>query len=136
MTAIAVDTSALVCILNDEADAMRFKSALHEAEAVYLSMGTVFEASCVVRSERIRDGSNRLDKLLDLLDAEYAAFDDEQLDAARTAYAQYGRGSRHAAGLNLGDCFSYALAKTRNLPLLFKGDDFIHTDIVPALRPA
>ena len=49
---------------------------------------------------------------------------------------RYGRGTGHPARLNMGDCFAYALAKTRNLPLLFKGDDFIHTDIEPALRPA
>jgi ribonuclease VapC len=54
-------------------------------------------------------------------------------DAAILAHIRFGRGSGHAADLNLGDCFAYALAKTRNLPLLFKGDDFIHTDIVPAL---
>ncbi|TGP16848.1 type II toxin-antitoxin system VapC family toxin, partial [Mesorhizobium sp. M1D.F.Ca.ET.231.01.1.1] len=51
-------------------------------------------------------------------------------------YSRYGRGSHHRAALNMGDCFAYALAKTRNLPLLFKGDDFNHTDIQPALKLA
>ena len=59
-----------------------------------------------------------------------------QLEAARTAYSLYGRDTGHPANLNMGDCFSYALAKTRNLPLLFKGEDFIHTDVRSALKPA
>lgn len=61
---------------------------------------------------------------------------DMQVHIGYEAFLQYGRGSSHRASLNFGDCFAYALAKTRNLPLLFKGDDFIHTDIVPALSPA
>lgn len=74
--------------------------------------------------------------MLDLIAPRFVAFDVDQLAAARVAYSRYGRGSGHPARLNMGDCFSYALAKSRNLPLLFKGDDFIHTDIEPALKPA
>lgn len=136
MAGVVVDTSALICVLNEEADVLRVKSVLHAADAVYISAGTAFEASCVVRNERIHDGTARLNQLLAILDPEYEVFDEEQLRAAGAAYLRYGRGSRHPAGLNMGDCFAYALAKTRNLPLLFKGDDFIHTDIVPALPPA
>ena len=60
----------------------------------------------------------------------------EDAEIAADAFLRFGRGSGHKAQLNFGDCFSYALAKSRNLPLLFKGDDFIHTDIEPALKPA
>ncbi len=134
MASFVVDTSALICVLNNEADAQAFKIALHAADAVHISFATLFEASCVVRAERFSDGLKRLDHLLVMLDLEYAAFDEEQVRTARLSYSLYGRGSGHRAGLNMGDCFSYALAKTRALPLLFKGDDFVHTDIEPALK--
>jgi ribonuclease VapC len=135
LAVFVVDTSALICVLAEEDDSPRFRLAFKEADAIHISMGTVFEASCVARNERIVDGTTRLERLLTLLDPEYHAFDERQSMAAREAYSRYGRGSRHPAGLNIGDCFAYALAKTRNLPLLFKGEDFIHTDIVPALPP-
>ena len=67
--------------------------------------------------------------MVSLLEAEIVPFDAVQLVTARQAYREFGRGSGHRASLNMGDCFSYALAKIRGLPLLFKGDDFIHTDI-------
>jgi ribonuclease VapC len=70
-----------------------------------------------------------LDQMIELTAALISPFDAEQLDAAKAAYRRYGRGTRHAANLNMGDCFAYALAKTKRLPLLFKGDDFIHTDV-------
>ena len=79
---------------------------------------------------RLHDAT-RLPALRDMV---HAAFDDEQLRVARAGYAMYGRGSGHRAGLNMGDCFAYALAKTLRLPLLFKGDDFLHTDIDVALN--
>jgi ribonuclease VapC len=63
-------------------------------------------------------------------------FGERELEVAVDARLRFSRGSGHAAKLNFGDCFSYALARTRNLPLLFKGDDFIHTDVVPALKVA
>jgi len=136
VTSFVTDTSAILAVLNDEADALGFKTAFHEADAVLISTATLLEASCVVRSERFAQGNERLKALVDLLALTSVAFDDAQLRLAQAAYASYGRGSGHRAGLNLGDCFSYALAKSRNLPLLFKGDDFIHTDIPPALKPA
>lgn len=136
MKAFVVDTSAIVAVLNDEADAPAFQRAFHEADRIFASTATLFEASCVMAADRFSEGGKRLEALVDLLDLTKVAFDDVQLQLARSAYAVYGRGSGHPAALNLGDCFSYALAKSRNLPLLFKGDDFIHTDIRPALKPA
>jgi ribonuclease VapC len=135
LAAFVVDTSALICVLNEEEEAGAFKLALKAADSVQISIGTAFEASCVVRDPRFPDGTSRLNALLHILDMDYAPFDDEQMHVARMAYARYGRGSGHRARLNMGNCFSYALAKSRNLPLLFKGDDFIHTDIEPALKP-
>jgi len=136
MTSFVADTSAMIAVLNDEPDAQLFKEEFHNADSVLVSLATLFEASCVVAGERFPDGAARLEALIDLLDLDQVAFDYAQLRQARRAYALYGRGSGHRAGLNMGDCFSYALAKTRNLPLLFKGDDFSHTDIEPALKPA
>lgn len=134
MNSFVTDTSAIIALLNDEAEAAGFKVAFHEADAVFISSATLFELSCVARGIRFVDSSARLLSLLDLLALTSVPFDDEQLAIARRAYTTYGRGSGHPANLNMGDCFSYALAKSRNLPLLFKGDDFAHTDIEPALR--
>ena len=72
--------------------------------------------------------------LLDHLDLKVMPFDALQLDIAQDAYKRFGRGSGHSAGLNMGDCYSYALAKSLDMPLLFKGEDFIHTDIMSALK--
>ena len=136
MTSFVADTSAIIAVLNDEPDALLFKREFHKADSVLVSFATLFEANCVVAGDRFPDGGNRLEALIELLDMTPVAFDDIQLRQARAAYTLYGRGSAHRAGLNMGDCFSYALAKSRNLPLLFKGDDFVHTDIKPALKPA
>ena len=79
-------------------------------------------------------GLNEFEGLTDRLDMDIVAFDREQAHVGVEAHRRFGRGSGHPAKLNFGDCFAYALAKTRNLPLLFKGDDFINTDVEPALR--
>jgi ribonuclease VapC len=134
--AFVVDTSALLAILNVEDDVERFRQALHIADAILISSATALEASCVAIRSDIRNGPVRLAELLDEISPEVWPFDSRQLAAARAANSLYGRGTAHKARLNMGDCFSYALAKTRNLPLLFKGNDFIHTDIEPALKPA
>lgn len=136
MTSLVADTSAIVAVLNEDPDALLFKEQFHRADQVLVSLATLFEASCVMASERFHAGSERLEALIELLDMTAIAFDEIQLGHARSAYARYGRGSSHKANLNMGDCFSYALAKSRNLPLLFKGDDFVHTDIKPALKLA
>ncbi|WP_328600472.1 type II toxin-antitoxin system VapC family toxin [Mesorhizobium xinjiangense] len=130
-----VDTSALIAVLNREADAERFIQAFHLSEALVISMATILEAHCVASRDALPQGQTRLRRLIVELNPEASPFDELQLVSARQAYARYGRGSGHRAKLNMGDCFSYALAKTRGLPLLFKGGDFIHTDIEPALTP-
>jgi ribonuclease VapC len=78
--------------------------------------------------------SRRLDDLLRVLDIAIESVTEEQARIAREAYRDYGHGSGHPARLNFGDCFAYALARVTGEPLLFKGDDFTHTDITPALE--
>lgn len=136
MSGFAIDSSALIAILAVEPEADGFKRYIDDDGNAFVSAATLHEAFCVASADRFQEGATRLEKIVDLIDPKIVAFDAEQLVAARAAYARYGRGSGHSAGLNMGDCFSYALAKTRNLPLLFKGDDFLHTDIRPALAPA
>ncbi|WP_109507871.1 type II toxin-antitoxin system VapC family toxin [Nocardioides speluncae] len=123
-----VDSSALVAMLRDEDDATEFATAIEAAETVLVSAATVVETSLVIGPR----AQSRLDKLLAEAELKIAPFDAEQAAAARTAHLRYGRGSGSKARLNFGDCFSYALAKATGLPLLFKGDDFTHTDIRPA----
>jgi ribonuclease VapC len=132
---IVIDTSALIAIINAEKDAAAFTGIIGVTGSI-VSTATLFEAHCVVTRSAGTIDPRRFQILLDRLELTVVPFDGAQLEAARQAYALYGRGSRHRADLNMGDCFAYALAKTRGLPLLFKGDDFIHTDIEPALKPA
>lgn len=133
---VAVDTSALIAIIGAEPDAAAFVDVFGTSSAVLISTATLLEAHC--SANRSGGGINpaELQVLIDRLELTVVPFDLAQLEVARLAYSRYGRGSRHRADLNMGDCFAYALAKTRNLPLLFKGDDFIHTDIESALKPA
>ena len=129
-----IDTSAIMAILLDESDSELFRHHLDIHLNPVISVATLHELYCVVTRGGLSHGMEQANTLLSLIEPELASFDVEQLAVARDAYTAYGRGSGHAANLNMGDCFSYALAKSRNLPLLFKGDDFVHTDIKPALR--
>lgn len=124
-----VDSSVIVAIAKAEPDALKFVEAMRDAE-VKISAGSVLECAHVLRPEF----ADQLDDLIRATELEIVPFDTEQLASARKAMATYGRGSGSSAGLNFGDCFSYALAKVRNEPLLFKGHDFTHTD-VEAARP-
>jgi ribonuclease VapC len=131
---IVVDTSAMFAFLAAEPEAETLARRM-QADPVLVSAPTWVEAGIVVGNRLGLEGARRLHALAAALQFEIVAFDRQLADAAVSAHARFGRGSGHPANLNLGDCFSYALARTRNLPLLFKGDDFIHTDIVPALGP-
>lgn len=128
-----LDTSALIAILNAEPEFELFIERIENSERPLISAATLFEACCVARSYRIAEGPARLDRIVALIDPEIVPFDAHQMLQAREAYLRYGKGSQHPARLNLGDCFSYALAKTNELPLMFKGDDFIHTDLRPLI---
>ncbi len=127
-----VDSSALIAILFQEAEASAFAAAMREAPSRTVAAPTMVEAALVAEG-RVGPGMAReLDDLLAAMQAEIAPFTAEHAAIAREAWRRYGKG-RHPAGLNLGDCISYALAKARNEPLLFKGDDFSRTDVKAAI---
>jgi ribonuclease VapC len=127
---VIVDSSALVAIMRGEVEAATFARLLQETSMVQVSAATLFETSTVIGP----DWQETLDLMIEAAGAEVVAFDAAQSRSARWAYLTYGKGSGSPARLNLGDCFSYALAKTTGQPLLFKGGDFTHTDVTPALR--
>lgn len=131
---IVVDTSALIAILRNERDAIELAQTLGSASKRFISAGTMLEAGAV--TVRRGDEYSRLMQLVERIQLEIVPTSEFEVQAGILASSRYGRGSKHPAKLNFGDCFAYALAKTRNLPLLFKGDDFIHTDIEPALKRA
>ena len=133
MTDVVVDTSALVAIINNEPETDAFLDVLVLADPVFRSLASLHEAYCVMQRYRSDDGSELLRGLVDRLGVELVPFDLKQQEIARTAYARYGRGSGHRANFNMADCYSYALAKSLDLPLLFKGNDFVHSDILAAL---
>ena len=124
-----IDTSALVAILRDEPDAERFAAAIEAAGPARISAMTYVELGAVIDRARDPVASRRVDELLDVAGIVIEPVTVEQARVAREAYRDFGKGSGHPAGLNLGDCFSYALAKTSGEPLLFKGSDFTETDI-------
>ncbi len=127
-----LDTSAIIAILRNEPDASRFTDAIEAAEARIVSAATYLEAAIIVDSSRDPVLSRRFDELLEQANVSIAPVTQTQAIIARAAYRDFGRGSGHPARLNFGDCLAYALAKASGEPLLFKGDDFSHTDIVAA----
>lgn len=129
-----VDSSAVVAVLNRESGWRAFDRTLREASGAQMSAATYVELGIVVDDLHDPSISRRLDRLLAAWGVDVVPLTVTQAQLARAAYRDYGRGSGHPARLNLGDCFAYALAADSGLPLLFKGDDFGHTDIPPALR--
>jgi ribonuclease VapC len=125
---MVIDTSALVAMLNDEPEAERFEAAVEADHVRLMSTASYLETAIVIETRLGEPGGRELDLWLHRAAVDLVGVDADQADAARVAYRWYGRG-RHRAGLNYGDCFSYALAKVSGQPLLFKGDDFAHTDI-------
>lgn len=129
-----VDTSAVLAIGNHEPDAERILATMESAERLKVSAATWVEIGIVVDSRRDPLVARCADNLLTELSVEVEPVTTDQARVARAAYRDFGKG-RHPAGLNLGDCFSYALAKVAGEPLLFKGDDFSLTDVESALAP-
>lgn len=125
---MVVDTSALIALLGMEADAARVAAALESEATRLISAATVVETGLVIESRYGAQGGRELDLLIAKAELSIQPVTAEQAEVAREAWRRYGKG-RHPAGLNFGDCFSYALARTSGEPLLFKGDAFIHTDI-------
>jgi ribonuclease VapC len=130
---VVVDTSVFVCVLLMEPEAPAFEAALSRASAIRLSSVTWCESAIIMTSKRGDMGLRSLGELLGVLQAQVVAVDANVSERAFSAWLRYGKG-RHPAGLNFGDCFSYALASTLDEPLLFKGDDFSKTDLTPAFR--
>lgn len=130
---IVIDTSALVAILDEEPDAARYAEAIAEADAPLISAATVFETGIVILNRRGPKGAQKFHALLQETGCQVENVTAQHAQVALEAYASYGKGQKSKAGLNFGDCFSYALAKATGLPLLFKGKDFARTDIRPAL---
>lgn len=132
---MVLDTSAIVAILFDEPERDTFSRLLASEPILVLSAGTHVEAAVVAAAKKRSPlAFGLLDQLIGDLAMQVVPLDLQASLVARDAYLRFGRGY-HRANLNLGDCFSYALAKLRDEPLLFKGDDFLHTDVVPAWRP-
>ena len=125
---MVIDTSALVAILQNEPERRRFDEAIEAADRRVMWVASFVETSMVIESRYGRDGRRSLDLFLSKARIVLVPVDDEQAYVARDAFRHYGKG-RHRAGLNFGDCFAYALAKTFGEPLLCKGSDFSHTDI-------
>jgi ribonuclease VapC len=128
---IVIDTSAIVAMLLGEAEAAQFANSLAAASDVRVSAVTDYEARVVLRP-RGPAMIERYDALLAEIAVSIVTFDQEQSRRAFEAYRRWGKGV-HPAALNLGDCAAYALAKSLDAPLLFKGDDFAKTDIRRAL---
>lgn len=130
---IAIDSSALVAILRNEPDALSFAEAMGAANSAFVSAVNCFETSMVLAgATRGESVWLPLDALLTRAKVAVISFDAEQAVFARAAFLKYGKG-RHPAALNFGDCAAYALAKSKGIPLLYKGADFAKTDIVSAL---
>jgi ribonuclease VapC len=130
---VIVDSSAIIAILFNEADAAVYANAIAAAPSARISAANYVEAAVVVESQSLAAGTRQFDTFMRRSGLVIEPVTEEQALLARQAYADFGKG-RHAAGLNFGDCFSYALAKATREPLLFKGNDFSQTDIEPVLR--
>jgi len=128
-----VDTSALIAILRDEPEAAACAEAIEAAPHRRMSAANFVEAAIVIDGSRDPVASRRFDDLVNEAQLIIEVVTEVQARIAREAYRDFGRGSGHPARLNFGDCFAYALARATGEPLLFKGDDFGHTDIAPAL---
>ena len=127
-----IDSSALIAIMRDEPDARVYSDAIEQASVRSISAGSLLEAGVVVDAIGDAVASRRLDELIEVGQIGIEPVTADQVALGRAAYRDFGKGSGHPAQLNFGDCFAYALARASGEPLLFKGSDFIHTDVRPA----
>jgi ribonuclease VapC len=128
-----IDTSAIIAILRDEPEAAFFARAIADESSRRVSAANYVEAAAVIDASDDPIASRRVDDFFKTAQITIEAVTEAHAQIARAAYRDFGKGSRHPAKLNFGDCFAYALAKFRREPLLFKGNDFIHTDIISIL---
>ncbi|MFM7452770.1 MAG: type II toxin-antitoxin system VapC family toxin [Cyanobium sp.] len=132
---MVIDSSAVLAILQDEPERSAFNALIAAADTRLLSAASLVELSIVLEARFGADGQGDLDLFLSTAEIEIVAVDRDQAELARGAFSRYGKG-RHRAGLNFGDCFAYALAKRAGAPLLFKGNNFTHTDLQQACPTA
>jgi ribonuclease VapC len=125
---MVIDTSAILAILQGEGERRIFLEAIEAADSIRISVASFVETSIVIESRYGAEGLRDLDRFISRANIEQIPVDAEQGQLARSAFSRFGKG-RHRAGLNFGDCFSYATAISLGEPLLCKGDDFIHTDV-------
>jgi ribonuclease VapC len=121
---MVLDMSAVLAILQNEPERREFNEAIEAADTRSLSTASFVECSMILESRYGADGVRDLDLFIAKAQVALVPVDEEQADLARRAFRKYGKG-RHPAGLNFGDCFSYALSKALDGPLLFKGNDFL-----------
>lgn len=124
-----IDSSAVIAILLGEPEVL---IKLEAASVRLISAANALEASIVIGAKKGKAGLEYLDQMFYEAKINIVLFDEEQYKSARKAWWTYGKGREHPASLNFGDCFAYALAKNSNQPLLFKGDDFLETDLIAA----
>jgi ribonuclease VapC len=125
---MVLDTSAVIAILQNEPEADSLITALKNAGAVRISAATVVEAGIVMQARYGDPGENEVDQFIHRLGVSIVPVTEEHAELARSAWRRFGKG-RHPAGLNYGDCFTYALAVSLHEPLLFTGNDFSKTDV-------
>ncbi|WP_426232521.1 type II toxin-antitoxin system VapC family toxin [Pararhizobium sp. DWP3-4] len=125
---MVIDTSAIVAIAQNEPEAAKFEQSIADDPVRLISAATLLEAAMVIEARLGEAGGSELDLWLHKIGVEIVAVEPDHADHARRAWRRYGKG-RHPAGLNFGDCFSYALAELTGEPLLYKGNDFSKTDI-------
>lgn len=128
-----LDASAIIAILRNEPEALDFLHAMAEARICRVSAVSYVETAAVVDGSRDPIASRRFDDLFREGEFVIEPVTEAQARIAREAYRDFGKGSGHPAKLNLGNCFSYALAKAKGESILFKGEDFSHTDLSPAI---
>jgi ribonuclease VapC len=129
---MVIDTSALIAILFGEPEAISLSKAVADESRKLISAFNALETAIVVEAKKGEAGGRELDLLLHRAQIEIIAMNADQAELARTAWRKYGKGN-HPAGLNIGDCCAYALAKYSGEPLLCKGNDFSQTDIQTAI---
>jgi ribonuclease VapC len=129
-----VDSSAIVALIKREPDWLALSDCMDTAATVRMSAASYLETAIVLDSRRDSVMSAKLDDVIEEVEIVIEPVTAAQAKIARQAYRDFGKGSGHAAGLNFGDCFTYALAREKREPVLWKGDDFGHTDLRSALR--
>jgi ribonuclease VapC len=130
-----VDSSALVAIFLGEPETLALAKTLNSAESLSMSAGTFIELSIVIDRRKNPALSNLIEEIIEQFGIHIEPVTPEQARIARQAYRDFGRGSGHRANLNFGDCLAYALARVKREPLLYKGDEFLHTDLLSAMKP-